>query len=76
VLSIPICHAVATCWQDDPDRDAPGGAPVQDVMRIEIVVESRVASALIETPVVRRHGGMCLVSDATWVRHDADTTSD
>ncbi len=104
---------------------------MQDVKRIEIVVESRVASALIEQldrlgvhdytalgdvsgrgrrgerggdpfsgafdntylliavdpadveriveevrPVLRRHGGMCLVSDAAWVRHDRDDTAD
>ena len=99
---------------------------MQDVKRIEIVVETRVASALIDQlddlgihdytalggvsgrggsgarggdpfsgtfdntylllavdpaeadrvieavrPMLRRHGGMCLVSDAAWVRHQS-----
>jgi nitrogen regulatory protein PII len=57
-------------------RGERGGDPFSgafDNTYVLIAVDPAEVDRVVEAvrPVLRRHGGMCLVSDARWVRHEA-----
>jgi len=60
--------------QGTGDRGERSGDELTDVFRncyIIVACEPETATQIVEAvrPLLRRHGGVCLISDAQWLRH-------
>ena len=60
--------------QGTGDRGERSGDELTDVFRncyIIVACEPEMATQIVEAvrPMLRRHGGVCLISDAQWLRH-------